>query len=199
MRSGECDLFRRDGADAEASRCRGPARTSGAKPSSTSRQRPRVLGALRGLPGRPARGMASVASESAATGDAALETARKVALRGILGDWSISAPSPDPGGRDQSLVRRNSTRHHDVRHWITSFPLLHLPQQMASPCARVKRFLRIACCATDQMPFALAGPDRVRRKNACSRSASVVARSMIVKPELRIASIRSPARARLGR
>jgi hypothetical protein len=49
-----------------------------------------------------------------------------------------SAPSTNPGGRDQSLVRRSQTRHHDVRHWITSFPLLHLIQQMAPRSRGVK-------------------------------------------------------------
>ena len=68
---------------------------------------------------------------------AALE-ARKVALRGILDACSSSAPSPGVGGRDQGLVRRYPTRHHDVRHWITSFPLLSLLQQMAPHCAPVK-------------------------------------------------------------
>ena len=67
--------------------------------------------------------------------------ARKVALRGILDACSSSAPSPDVGGRDQGLVRRYPTRHHDVRHWITSFPLLSLLQQMAPHCAPVKGFL----------------------------------------------------------
>jgi hypothetical protein len=50
----------------------------------------------------------------------------------------VSAPSTNPGGRDQSLVRRSQTRHHDVRHWITSFPLLHLIQQMAPRSPGVK-------------------------------------------------------------
>jgi hypothetical protein len=50
----------------------------------------------------------------------------------------VSAPSTNPGGRDQSLVRRSQTRHHDVRHWITSFPLLHLIQQMAPRSRGVK-------------------------------------------------------------
>jgi hypothetical protein len=56
----------------------------------------------------------------------------------LLDDRPIAAPSPDPKGRDQSLVSRNPTRHHDVRHWITSFPLLHLCQQMAPRCPGVK-------------------------------------------------------------
>jgi hypothetical protein len=86
---------------------------------------------------RPGRQMAP-AKKSAASGDAALETARKVALRGILDDCSASAPSTSPGGRDQGLVRRSQTRHHDVRHWSTSFPLLHLFQQMAPRSPGVK-------------------------------------------------------------
>jgi hypothetical protein len=81
--------------------------------------------------GRPAK-------KSAASEDAAPKTARKVALRGLLEDCSASAPSTSPGGRDQSLVRRSQTRHHDVRHWITSFPLLHLIQQMAPRSPGVK-------------------------------------------------------------
>jgi hypothetical protein len=54
----------------------------------------------------------------------------------------MSAPSANPAGRDQSLIRRNPTRHHDVRHWITSFPLLRLDKLMASPGRAVKAFLQ---------------------------------------------------------
>jgi hypothetical protein len=56
------------------------------------------------------------------------------------------AASADPGGRDQGLVRRTcATRHLEVRHWITSFPLLHLEAVMPSRATAVKAFsLRLA-------------------------------------------------------
>jgi hypothetical protein len=61
-------------------------------------------------------------------------------LRG-LEDCLFPAASADPGGRDQSLVRRTrATRHLEVRHWITSFPLLHLPSLMTSRASPVKGF-----------------------------------------------------------
>lgn len=120
----------------------------------------------------------------------------------FLDDRSVSAPSTDSAGRDQSLVSRNPTRHHDVRHWITSFPLLHLNKLMASPGGVCQNILFGACPAApgaDHSPSATLCPEPVRRRNASSRSASVVARSAIVRPAARIASSRSPARVRLGR
>jgi hypothetical protein len=66
--------------------------------------------------------------------------ARPGGYAGLIG-LLFPAASADPGGRDQGLVRRTcATRHLEVRHWITSFPLLHLEAVMPSRAAPVKAF-----------------------------------------------------------
>jgi hypothetical protein len=66
--------------------------------------------------------------------------ARPGGYAGLIG-LLFPAASADPGGRDQGLVRRTcATRHLEVRHWITSFPLLHLEAVMPSRATAVKAF-----------------------------------------------------------
>src|SRR5918996_804588 len=73
---------------------------------------------------------------AAPAGTAAHET-RPGGDAGLVGK-ALPAASADPDGRDQGLVRRTGrARHLRVRHWITSFPLLHLRRVMTSRAVSV--------------------------------------------------------------
>jgi hypothetical protein len=62
----------------------------------------------------------------------------------------LPAASADPDGRDQDLVRRTcATRHLRVRHWITSFPWLHLRTVMPSRARAVKALIGDPPCQPD--------------------------------------------------
>jgi hypothetical protein len=95
--------------------------------------------AVRGNGRPPADQAAQEKGAAAPAGTAAHET-RPGGDAGLVGK-ALPAASADPDGRDQSLVRRTgATRHLRVRHWITSFPLLHLRRVMPSRERPVKAF-----------------------------------------------------------
>jgi hypothetical protein len=68
----------------------------------------------------------------------------------------VSAPSTNPGGRDQSLVRRSQTRHHDVRHWITSFPIVAPDPADGTALSRCQRDSSSRAVSAERLPGIIA-------------------------------------------
>jgi hypothetical protein len=150
--------------------------------------------------GRPPSDQAAQEQGAAAPSGTAAHETRPGGDAGLVGK-AFPAASADPDGRDQSLVRRTrATRHHCVRHWITSFPLLHLRRVMPSRARAVKALVapirRVSRGRARPPPAAVASATRkVRARHELFLSERLPrARSPTARQPSRTAEIRHSSR-----